>query len=179
MKKIILLGPKHSGKTSAGKALANLCSCGFFDSDELILQKTGKTPRQLYSESVDIFQKAEVDATAEFINMNKDCSKLCVFAAGGGFIDNDDAVSILTKEEVIFVCLNISANKAWSRISGTPDLHSGNAELPPFLRTENPQETHRVLHERRNAACLKIADVIIEINEKTPEEIASEIYEKI
>lgn len=62
MSNIILLGPKHCGKTSVGKALATLLSCDFIDLDEEITRQTGKTPRELYKEGVEIFQKAEVDS---------------------------------------------------------------------------------------------------------------------
>ncbi|MCL2410351.1 MAG: hypothetical protein FWC97_01790, partial [Treponema sp.] len=62
MKNIFLTGAKHSGKTYTGKALAILSNIEFIDLDELILQETGKTPRQLYLESPDVFQKAETEA---------------------------------------------------------------------------------------------------------------------
>jgi shikimate kinase len=47
--------------------------------------------------------------------------------------------------------------------------------LPAFLRTENPRETHRVLHERRGAAYFQFADIVIEAERKTPEEVARDI----
>ena len=62
----------------------------------------------------------------------------------------------------------ISVKTAWSRIAAS-------GELPAFLQTENPQESHRVLHERRAAAYRQIADVVIEAEEKTSDEIAMEI----
>jgi len=62
MKDIFLTGPKHSGKTRAGKALASLCLCEFIDLDELITLRTGKSARQLYIEGKEIFQKAEAEA---------------------------------------------------------------------------------------------------------------------
>jgi len=174
MKDIILTGPKHSGKTSAGKALAALCSCDFIDLDELISQRTGKSPRQLFSESPAIFQKAEAEAMAAIAgSVGTDSSgagKCRVIAAGGGIIDNLDAIAALKKTGVIAVYLNISADSAWDRIANSAD-----GELPPFLRTENPRETHRALHERRAAAYLQIANIVIEAEGKTPEEIAEEI----
>ncbi|MDR1838502.1 MAG: shikimate kinase [Treponema sp.] len=170
MKSIFLTGPKHSGKTSAGKALALLCSCDFIDLDELILQRTGKSPRQLFSEGPEIFQKAEAEATAAIAGTDSAGQGRRVIAAGGGIIDNHEATVMITNFGATVVYLNISAAAAWQRI-----VNSADGELPPFLRTENPQETHRVLHERRAAAYQQFANVVIDAEGKTPEEIAGEI----
>jgi len=194
---IFLTGPKHCGKTSAGKALARLYSCDFIDLDDVILQITGKSPRQLYNEDPEIFKKAEVDALAHItgdqparVENMPGSTGLClrVVAAGGGIIDNQEAIAGLNKyipgncqrqpnpqamtNAVVY--LNISAAAAWDRISG-----SGNAELPPFLKTENPHEAHRALHERRCAAYLQNANIVIEAGEKTPDEIAVEIMRNL
>ncbi|MDR1836042.1 MAG: shikimate kinase [Treponema sp.] len=184
MEDIILTGPKHSGKTSTGKALALICSCDFIDLDELILQRTGKSPRQLYNESPAIFQKAEAETIATlfktgFVGWNSDGSYgetegRRVIATGGGIIDNAEATAALKKPGAVTVCLDISAESAWDRIANAPG-----GELPPFLRTENPRETHRVLHERRAAAYLQFADVVIDAEGKTPEEIAKEIKNRL
>ncbi|MDR2596449.1 MAG: shikimate kinase [Treponema sp.] len=171
MEDIILTGPKHSGKTSAGKALALLCSCSFIDIDELILQRTGKSPRQLFNEGADIFQKAETEATEAIASAGTDDEqRRRIIAAGGGIIDNPDAVSVLKKSGATIVYLNISAASAWQRISAK-------GELPPFLKTENPQETHCSLHERRAAAYLQLANIVIEAEGKTSKKIAAEILQ--
>jgi len=161
MNKIILTGPKHSGKTSAGKALASLFSCDFIDLDDLITQITGKTPRQLFIEGQSIFQKAEVKAASTLIAQNR----FFIIAAGGGIIDNPEAINIIKNSGTTIIYLNISSNLAWNRIAAE-------GELPPFLQTENPQETHRALHERRAAAYLQLADIIIDVDGKSPEQIA-------
>jgi len=171
MQTVILTGPKHSGKTSAGRALASLCSCEFIDLDDLILQRTRKSPRQLFSEGQAVFQKAEAGATAALLGDGCDEGQR-VIAAGGGIIDNAEAVAALKKAGAAVVYLDISAELAWDRIAKS-------GELPPFLRTENPRETHRVLHERRAAAYLRIADIVIKAGVKTPQKIAEEIFSHI
>jgi shikimate kinase len=172
MEDIILTGPKHSGKTSAGKALALLCSCSFIDIDELILQRTGKSPRQLFNERPAVFQKAETEAMEAAASAGTNAGQgRRIIAAGGGIIDNPDAAAILKKSGATVVYLNISAAAAWQRISAK-------GELPPFLKTENPQETHRSLHERRAAAYLQLANIVIEAEGKTSKEIAQEIFKR-
>jgi shikimate kinase len=190
VKQIVITGPKHSGKTNAGKALAKLVKvCEFIDLDELIFQKTGKTPRQIFTESEETFKKIEAEIVAELLHnhpLDKRLGNGRIIAAGGGIIDNPDAMAALEEARkrkpadgfwnTIVIYLDISAGCAWGRITQTFSLQTG-VELPPFLQTENPQETHRILHERRSAAYRQIAGVIIEAEEKSPEQIADEIAE--
>jgi shikimate kinase len=174
MRTIVLTGPKHCGKTSAGKALAALLTCDFFDLDGLIAQQTGKSPRELYRESPETFQKAETCAlkTLALVEPSNVPQSMKVIAAGGGIIDNPEAMALLEASGALTAYLSVSTDCAWERISRKK-------ELPPFLQTDNPRETHRVLHERRGAAYRAAAQIVIEASGKTPEEIASEIREQI
>ena len=181
---IFLMGPKHSGKTSAGKALALLYSCDFIDLDDLILHKTGKTPRQLFYEDPGIFKNAETEAISSYITRSgadNNNERLCIIAAGGGITDNPEAAAFFKKRQkgAVRVYLNISAETAWARITDCTDGGQTGVELPPFLKTGNPGETHSRLHERRAADCLKYADIVIEAEGKTPQEIAEAIFTAI
>ena len=170
MQSIILLGPKHSGKTSVGNALAALLSADFVDLDDYIAQKSGKSPRALYIEGPEIFRKVETEALAAIFE--SEAVSPLVIASGGGLIDNPSALSLLQKNTaVISVFLDVCVKTAWERINR-------NGELPPFLKTENPQETHRSLHERRAAEYRQFATFSIKADNKTPEEIAEEIMDR-
>jgi len=176
MRDVFLIGPKHSGKTTVGKALAKICACEFIDLDEMIKERTGKSPRRLFKESRAVFQEAELKAAEALFASGEDSAKgQRIIATGGGIIDNAEAVSLLKKNGVKTVYLNISAESAWDRIANAAD-----GELPPFLQTENPQETHRVLHERRAAAYKQFnADIVIEVAGKSAEENAGEIKRRL
>jgi shikimate kinase len=173
MKDFFLTGPKHSGKTSVGKALASLCGCAFIDLDESITERTGKTPRELYREGSGIFQKAEAEALAALLNSGT-AERGRIIATGGGIIDNSEALALLKNSAAVLVYLEVSAHTAWERITA----HSG-GELPPFLQTGNPKETHRELHERRAAAYRQLAEMVINAEEKKPEQLAEEIRRRI
>lgn len=173
METIFLVGPKHSGKTSVGKVLASLCSGRFVDLDELVAERSGKSPRTLYTEGPAVFRKAEAGALAALVGST--LSGPHIVAAGGGLIDNPDALILLKKTKTALpVYLDVSADTAWERISG-----DAGGELPPFLKTDNPRETHRILHERRAAAYRQFARFTIEAELKNPEEIAREIVERL
>ncbi|GHV82281.1 hypothetical protein AGMMS49991_08390 [Spirochaetia bacterium] len=75
------------------------------------------------------------------------------------------------------VYLEVSAATAWARIERNA-VETG--ELPPFLSgglsPAAPQETHRLLHERRAAAYREIAALTVYGDGKTPEELGREIF---
>jgi shikimate kinase len=173
VKFIILLGPKHSGKTTVGRKLSALLSCRFIDLDDYIAEQSGKPPRALYLEGPEVFRKAEAGALTVLLNSEAaKLSPLAVIASGGGIIDNPDALALLEENVAVLpVFLDVSAQTAWKRISRE-------GELPPFLRTGEPQETHRLLHERRVAAYRQFAAMLIEADNKKPGKIAGEIQKK-
>ena len=103
--RVLITGPKHSGKTGAGKALAEILRSRFVDLDDLIRDRTGKSPRELYREGPDRFRAAEAGALASLLSGAAAGSGTAdetvsgqpplVIAAGGGLIDNARAVALL------------------------------------------------------------------------------------
>lgn len=167
---VLIIGPKHSGKSLCAQALKKILGWDTVDLDKLIEAQSGKTPRELFLEGQKFFQKAETTAMASLVK--RDC---LIIAAGGGFIDNSDAIKIISETKsrrgIVSVCLDISAETAWQRITKA----AVNGALPPFLNTENPGETHLALHNRRKEAYRAMADIIISAENKSPEDIALEI----
>ena len=164
---IVLLGPKHAGKTSAGVFLARFRKGEFIDLDRLMEQRTGKSPRTLYRADPGGFRKAEFRALEAALEPS--AAPVRVIAAGGGIIDNDDAVELLKTSGASLVYLEVSAETTWKRITQPGD------GLPPFLNTENPRETHRKLHERRNAAYKRLSHITVSGEQRPPDAVGGEI----
>ncbi len=170
---IVLVGPKHSGKSSVGRALARLAHTTLHDLDDLIQERSGKSPRELYLESPGRFRTEEADAARQLMQLaEEDKTGIFVIAAGGGLSDNPEALETLSGAGYL-VYLAVSAETAWQRIV-TSTARTG--ELPPFLRTDNPQETHRVLHEKRALAYSANADIRVDAGTGGPKEIASRLF---
>jgi shikimate kinase len=99
-----------------------------------------------------------------------------VIAAGGGIIDNPPAMACAAQAEgILLVCLELSPETAWKRICRAAEQTK---EMPLFLMTENPRETHRALHERRAAAYRQIAGMVVLAERATAETTAREIVKR-
>jgi shikimate kinase len=180
---IVIVGPKHSGKTSAGKALARLYSAGrdgaakFIDLDELVERRTGKSPRALYREGPELFRGAEAEALGALLAGGEGGPPAgAVIAAGGGLADNRRALEILNgSPAAVTVYIDVPAETAWERIRAAAGK---TGELPPFLDTEDPRETHRLLHERRGRLYRELANITVEAGD-SPEETAAKILGRL
>ncbi len=176
---VTLVGPKHTGKTYAGKALSRLIGGRFVDLDDFIQERTGKNPRTLYEEGVEVFRDAEAqaaEALAAGVATARETPEgpsgaILVVAAGGGLVDNPRALDAL-KGAGRLVSLRVSARTAWARVSAAAER---TGSLPPFLRGDDPEEIHRKLHDRRTDAYGRIADFEIEAEGMNPVDLAQEI----
>jgi shikimate kinase len=181
---IVIVGPKHSGKTSAGKALAQLYSAAgsgaaeFIDLDELVERRTGKSPRALYREGPELFRRAEAEALEALLAAGEGGPPegAVIAAAGGGLADNRGALEILNgSPAAATVYIEVPAETAWERIRAAAGK---TGELPPFLDTEDPRETHRLLHERRGRFYRELAKITVEAGD-SPEETAAKILGRL
>ena len=181
---VLIMGTKHSGKNPCAKALNGIIGGKIVDLDELVEKQTGKTPRELFIEGHVFFKKAEASALASVIqeHTSQTEGETLIIAAGGGIIDNDEAMALVSEAKVpsadrqlIAVYLKTSAENEWQRIQET----SGEAGLPPLINTNNPEETHFALHNRRAKAYKAAAGITVFAEDKSPEEIAGEIAEQL
>ena len=169
---ILITGPKHSGKSRTARALAKNTGGEAVDLDGIVEKQTGKRVRALFMEGPEIFRQAEARALATLIEPME--SNIRFIAAGGGLVDNPQAMALLSQsKEIIIIYLDVTPETAWKRIQHA----AADGELPPFLATENPRETHLALHERRAKAYKALAHFMVSAENKSPHEIALEIIE--
>lgn len=171
---IIITGPKHSGKTMTARTLEKITGGEAVDLDDIVERQTGIKVRALFKEGPEIFREAEARALASLAEIQN--QGLRIIAAGGGLVDNPEAMALLGRHrEIIIVYLDVSPETAWQRILQT----TSGGELPPFLNTETPRETHCALHKRRAEAYKALARLTISAENKSSEEIAGEIAEHL
>ena len=99
-KNLVLIGMPGCGKTTIGRKLAAELGKKFVDSDEVIVQKTGKKIPEIFAESGESgFRKIESEVIAE---LSMDGST--VIATGGGAVLNKRNIELLKENgTVIFI----------------------------------------------------------------------------
>ena len=103
----MLLGLSHAGKTTVGKLLAARLHGLFYDTDDIITQRTDCTPRQLCRQAgLAALHAAEAAALSECARLRRGTApnltahdaeaQPVIIATGGGICDNQDAAAALS-----------------------------------------------------------------------------------
>jgi shikimate kinase len=83
---IVLVGVPGAGKTTVGKLLAKKLGIDFFDSDQVIESRAGKSVSDIFTQDGEpAFRKLEHDVIVELLG-----SSNAVVALGGGSLGNDE-----------------------------------------------------------------------------------------
>ena len=173
---IALMGIKHCGKSSVGKALSDLTGVPFFDIDDEIERMCGISVRELYAtKGKDAFKIAEADACRAVLER---AGTDTVIATGGGICDNEAAVAELTAASCRLVYLCVDEKTACDRILVEAEK---TGSLPAYIQKEHPaseQDVRAIFHEfycRRTKAYEALCSTTVNVSGKTPEEIAREL----
>ena len=157
---LIILGVKHSGKTTFGSYLSELFGLPFFDLDKIIEQNVNMAVRQYYLQNgKDAFQNAEYEACKSVFENNKGAF---VLATGGGICDNSKALSLLNGYKLM---LDTSEDICFERVKQNA-LETGS--YPAYITNKNPSnedEIRSIFHEfykKRRIEYLKLADKVVE-----------------
>jgi len=120
---IILIGMPGSGKTTIGKLLANILDYTFIDSDQLIVEKSGKTPRQVVEENGrEVFLNIQNEVILSIKQDN------FVLATGGGIVHSDLAMNHL-KSIGFIIYLNTKYEIIQERMDASRKLVRTNGTL--------------------------------------------------
>ncbi len=138
---IVLVGYRCTGKSAAGKILAQELGKEFVDTDRLIEEKTGLLIRELVSlQGWDGFRHAERQAVKEVSKKNN-----LVIATGGGVVLNKDNVEDLKKNGFI-LWLKADAGVIRQRMETEKDL---SRDRPSLTGVDPAEEIESVLEKRR------------------------------
>lgn len=166
MKNIVILGIKHSGKSTVGKALAKAASFHFYDVDTVIEETEGIPVRALYMErGEEGFKNAEVCAVKKILHTIKTdgIEGKTVISTGGGICANAEALSLLRKNGT-FVFLDVSEEVSIRRIL---ENSYKTGSLPAYISRHNPKTEEEIRHiyhtfyEERTAMYTSLADIAV------------------
>lgn len=172
---IIIIGMKHSGKTTLGKRLAAECRTLFHDLDDMIesLFAEGgerKTCREIFTcLGKDGFAVLEAEAAGGLAQKLAE-PVFSVAALGGGAAENRAALERLFGRGK-FVYISEEASILYERI-----MQRG---IPPFLNPDDPWGSFEELMKRRTDIYTHIADMTIPMCGAEQEEAFSIFKEKL
>ncbi|HBO97749.1 MAG TPA: shikimate kinase [Candidatus Omnitrophica bacterium] len=161
-KNIVLIGFMGSGKSLTARRLAQLLKRKSVSIDELIEAREGRPIKQIFAESGEsYFRDKEQEVVREVAGEDG-----LVIDCGGGVVLNPHNITRL-KANGIIIHLNVSAQWAYERVK--------NKGTRPLLNVEPPKERIRELLKERQPLYAQAADMTLETDGKTVEEVAKEI----
>ena len=159
---IVLIGMRGSGKTAVGKLLAEKLGKQFIEMDELIVQRMGLSiPEIVEGHGWEKFRDVEEEITREVAKLDN-----VVNATGGGVVTREKNIWELKQKGKLF-WLKASLDTLLKRI--------GNAHSRPSLTGRSRREDMEVVLAERSPIYERVADFIIDVEGKSPEEVAEAI----
>jgi shikimate kinase len=166
-KNISIIGFMGSGKSTAGRLLAERLNFLFIDTDQIIMLAENSSISEIFKNyGEDYFRNVESEVIRKIYKKNKNC----VFSCGGGVILREKNMQII-KENSFVLYLHISPIIAYKRLK--------DAEDRPLINKSDRKKEIEYLIDKRKDLYLKYADMIIEKGNINPEGIVEEIINKL
>ncbi len=167
MKNILLVGFMGVGKGTVAREYAKLFDYYAIDTDDLIESLENRKIKKIFEEDGETYFRALEKKTAHWLAKNVTDA---IISTGGGFYKQENLHDIGT-----VVLLESSFDGILKRILDHPNAKRKLAKRPLFSSPEKA----RALYDEREPAYEKVADIIINVENKSPSQIAQELHEKV
>lgn len=163
---IFIVGPMGSGKSTVGKIISSELFLTFLDTDEEIETRTGASIDWIFDlEGEEGFRKRESKILDEMVKKNS-----IVLSTGGGIILSEHNRELLSSRGSVFY-LETPIEIQLERTSKDKDR--------PLLKEGDPGKILKKLHQERQTLYEKVSDHIVKTENKSSQEVASEIIKLI
>jgi shikimate kinase len=167
MKNIVLIGFMGVGKGSVARAMVKQSSMMALDTDDIIESMENRSVKEIFAqEGEEYFRNLERKA-ARWLKKKVEGT---IISTGGGFFK----VPALKKVGTV-VLLNAPFQTIFERILSHPDADKKLKKRPLFQDIEKA----RALYDDRLSKYLEVADIVIDVSDKTVDKIAKEIFKKV
>ena len=164
---LIFCGMMGAGKTTVALALAKRTGRAYLDTDEQIVQNHGNISDIFTRFGEKYFRDLETQTVKELVQRDN-----LIVSVGGGLVLRAENVETLQKTGKI-IYLRASIDTLTERLQG-------DKTRPLLQKTEEGlREKLTRLLDARSSAYEKSADFIVDVDKKSPENIAEEILEKL
>jgi shikimate kinase len=156
----VLVGPMGAGKTTVGRLVAEASGVELRDTDADIEEAEGRPITEIFVDSGEpYFRARERDAVLTALEEHAG-----VLALGGGAVMDEDVKVALADHRVVF--LKVGMADAAKRV--------GLGQGRPLL-LGNVRSRMKALLDERLPRYLDVADVVVETDGRTPDEVADEV----
>ena len=156
----VLVGPMGAGKTTVGRLVAEASGVELRDTDADIEEAEGRPITEIFVDSGEpYFRARERDAVLTALEEHAG-----VLALGGGAVMDEDVKAALADHRVVF--LKVGMADAAKRV--------GLGQGRPLL-LGNVRSRMKALLDERLPRYLDVADVVVETDGRTPDEVAAEV----
>ena len=160
---IVLVGLMGTGKTTTGRLLAERLGLTYVDTDDLILERTGRTVREIFlADGEPAFRALETGVLVEALT----APSPVVLAAAGGVVLAEANRRTLREGDALVVWLRADPALLVRRVEGQ--------EHRPLL-DEDPVGTLAQMQRDRESLYREVADVVIDVDDLTPLEVADRV----
>ncbi|MBR2646886.1 MAG: shikimate kinase [Clostridia bacterium] len=162
---LILCGMMGAGKTTIGIKIAELTGRRWYDTDGLIVDKYGKISDifEYYGEAH--FRKLETEIVKELAKKDE-----LVISTGGGLVLKKENNEVLQENgKIVFLRATLDTLAKRLNVDGERPLLQ--------TSTENIRDRLARLLKERSPIYEHVANYIVDVDGKTPEEIAKEVVE--
>lgn len=155
-----------TGKTTLGQRLADRLGWRYLDSDEQVEAATGRTVREIFeSDGEPAFRKLETQALELAVAEGPNS----VIAVAGGAILRDDNRALIRRSGTV-VWLRATIDTLTRRVA--------HGDHRPLLG-DDPHRALETLYAGREHLYRELADVTIDVDSGTPDELVGRILEEV
>jgi shikimate kinase len=160
---IVLIGLRGSGKTTVGKILAQRLGQELVETDELVARKAGLSIAEIVTKhGWGRFRELEGEVTSRVARLDN-----VINASGGGVVTSEKNIARLKKKGVL-VWLKASVDTLVKRTGEDKGR-------PPLAGDRTAREDMDITYKERKALYRQAADLEVNTEDKTPEEVAEAI----
>tara|TARA_B100000212_G_scaffold295744_1_gene238893 strand:- start:349 stop:882 length:534 start_codon:yes stop_codon:yes gene_type:complete len=163
---IFIVGPMGSGKSTVGKIISDELFLSFLDTDEEIETRTGASIDWIFDlEGEDGFRKRESSILQDMVQKNS-----IVLSTGGGIILSEENRELLSSRGTVFY-LATPISVQLERTAKDKDR--------PLLKNGDPEKILTKLQKDRESLYEAVADHVVNTENKSSQEVASEIIKLV
>ncbi len=170
--KIVIAGPKGSGKSALGRELVDLTHLPIIETDELIEQlheeRDGHflTCREIFVEHGEVFfRNLEREVTQQVCDLDWHF----VVTGGSIMMEPDNRRALRTNGLIVLV--SAEADILWQRATANG--------IPPWLEGTDGRSQYEQEVVLRDEVIRPFADILVDTSEKSPSELADDVMQKI